>query len=72
MTQKITEVRHFGNDDAEPWVVDILTTHTATDGYVQSDGSEGGACSYCTKEDDEAAEALYFGKNGRLRNTNSF
>lgn len=63
MTQKITEVRRWGHTETKPWIVDILATHTNSDGYVHPDGTAGGCFEYETKEDAIAAETLYLAKN---------
>ena len=63
MTKRLTEVRHYGNNPNALWIVDILTVHAATDGYVQPDGSVGMPYQFSTKESAEVAEALYLAKN---------
>ena len=62
MTQKLTEVRHWGHNDAAPWIVDILAICKVAGGYVQPDGSIGNNYMYDTRGKAEAAETLYLAK----------
>ncbi len=61
MTERRTEVRRCGNDDRNPWIVDIL--EAVCDGYVQPDGTAGQCYEYANKTDAMSAEALYLAKN---------
>lgn len=66
MTKPLTEVRKFNCNSKNPWVVDIRTADYRN-GYVMPDGTTGTAKEswgfYDTREDAEAAEALYLAKN---------
>ena len=66
MSKRITKVRQYSGDHS--WVVDILSIHTASNGYVRPGGSVGHCYNYRNKELAEAAEALYLAKNTRVHN----
>ena len=59
MTQKITRVRKY----YDQWVVDIVGDDAAVTGYVQPEGTGGGIYGYDSKEEADAAAALYIAKN---------
>lgn len=63
MTDRITEVRHFCQDEKDSFVVDILRVPGPVNGYVQPDGSTGKCFQYEFQRDAVAAEALYLAKN---------
>ena len=66
MTQKITNVRrHFYDDPGyiNQWIVDVVGDRNATTGYVRPDGTRGCVYGYDSKEEAEAAAALYVAKN---------
>ncbi len=64
MTEPITVVRRFLNNQNRFWVVDILGGGFPG-GYVRPDGTAGNVYKYEDKVDAEAAEALYLAKNAR-------
>ena len=66
MTKEITAVREHFYDDPEyfnQWIVDIVEDNSATTGYGQPDGTAGRVFGFSSKENAEAAEALYLAKN---------
>ena len=66
MTQEITKVRKHFYDDPKywnQWIVDIAADKNAVTGYVQPDGTGGKVYGYDSKEEAEAAAALYVAKN---------
>ena len=66
MTQEITKVRkHFYEHPPydNQWIVDIVANECYRIGYGQPDGTAGQAFGYDSKEEADAAAALYIAKN---------
>lgn len=66
MPKQITKVRkHFYADlpYRNQWIADIVGDMTASTGYIQPDGTGGKVYGYDSKEEAEAAAALYVAKN---------
>ena len=67
MTQEITKVRRHPYAANPPfsgqWIADVVRDPSCATGYIQPDGTGGRAYGYDSKEEAEAAAALYVAKN---------